>query len=123
MSAEALAILKEYSWPGNVRQLENSIERVMILTEGETITGKHIEPILGQSLNLLKKNDLESLFKIALPKEGLDMMALIDGLEKNLIKQALRKTEGAKKPAADLLKLSLRTFRYRLQKYNLDCLD
>ena len=119
VSQEALVILKEYAWPGNVRQLENLMERVMILSEGEEIRGKDILSILGQNRLSPTKIDL-NLFKISLPAGGLDMIALMDRLEKSLLEQALQKTEGAKKPAADLLKLSLRTFRYRLQKYNLD---
>ena len=118
ISAEAIAILQKHSWPGNVRQLENLIERLMILSEGDKIGVEDILSVLGQGLPVARPHDLS--LKVSLPDGGLDIIALIDGLEKSLLQQALYKTEGAKKPAADLLKLSLRTFRYRLQKYNLD---
>ena len=111
--------LENHSWPGNVRQLENLIERIMILSEKESIEGEDIISVLSQNVVPLAKTDL-SMFKVSLPAGGLDMIALIDGLEKSLLEQALQKTNGAKKPAAELLKLSLRAFRYRLQKHNLE---
>ena len=117
ISEEALAVLQKHPWPGNVRQLENLMERVMILSEKETISKADILSVLGRVSQPLTSNNLE--LKVSLPVGGLDMTALIDGLEKSLLQQALQKTEGAKKPAADLLKLSLRAFRYRLQKHNL----
>ena len=62
----------------------------------------------------------DSAFTISLPEQGLDIESTLAVLEKSLLMQALRRTGGMKTSAAELLGLSLRTFRYRLQKYQLD---
>ena len=119
ISTEAVEIFQKYNYPGNVRELENLIERIIILGETEEIQEKDVLPVLGK--NPIVDHDIENIsLNISLPENGMDLEETIGDLEKQLLTQALKKTGGFKKPAADLLHLSLRAFRYRLQKYQLE---
>ncbi len=118
LSDKAIELFQQYDYPGNVRELENLIERVVILSEGDEIQGQDIAPFMKQEI--LTNQDKQNIFSdVSLPERGIDMEAVIGNIEKELLVQALQKTNGMKKPAADLLGLSLRSFRYRLQKYQL----
>lgn len=116
ISSYALKILSQYHFPGNVRELENIIERSVAM-ERSTI-------ILPESLVLATYKGLTSSGKVAspttLPPEGLDLDQTLDTLEKNLILQALQKSQGNKQRAAALLKINLRSLRYRLLKHGLE---
>jgi two-component system response regulator PilR (NtrC family) len=116
ISSYALKILSQYHFPGNVRELENIIERSVAM-ERSTI-------ILPESLVLAHYKGLRSSGKttltIPLPSEGLDLDQTLDTLEKNLLIQALEKIQGNKQRAADLLKINLRSLRYRMLKHGLE---
>jgi two-component system response regulator PilR (NtrC family) len=117
ISSYALKILSEYHFPGNVRELENIIERSVAM-ERSTI-------ILPESLVLAQyKGQAASAGKAApainLPGEGLDLDQTLDSLEKTLILQALQKTQGNKQKTANLLKINLRSLRYRMVKHGLE---
>ena len=113
ISEYALKALMEYDFPGNVRELENIIERSVALESGPLI--------LPESLDLSPAHRAaSSLFKEPpLPEEGLNLEEYLAFIEKSLLRQALERTQGHKEAAAKLLRLSLRSFRYRLQKYGL----
>jgi DNA-binding NtrC family response regulator len=108
---EALAMLERYAWPGNVRELKNVIERAVILEEGERVLPEHLPDELKPGGRAL---DLEPGFR--LPAGGIDL----DGLEKDLIRQALAQARGNKTRAAELLGLTRDTIRYRIEKYGLE---
>ena len=116
ISSYALKILSQYHFPGNVRELENIIERSVAM-ERSTI-------ILPESLVLATYKGLTSTGKAAssmnLPPEGLDLDQTLDSLEKNLLLQALQKCQGNKQRAAALLKINLRSLRYRMLKHGLE---
>jgi len=104
---EAMELLKAYRWPGNVRELRNAVERAMLLTEGEWLT--------GDALPL--SNDRASTARtMALPEEGVSL----ETLERELVKQALRRTGGNQTKAATLLGLNRDQIRYRIEKFGLD---
>lgn len=109
---EAMRVLLDHAFPGNVRELENIVERAVALSDG---------PVLGP--NVLPMNITDKSADVSagvrLPEEGLDLEKLLDGLELSLIHQALERTGGAKKKAAVLLKLTFRSLRYRLDKHGL----
>lgn len=116
ISSYAFKILSQYHFPGNVRELENIIERSVAM-ERSTI-------ILPESLALAHYKGVPSAPKegpvFTLPGEGMDLDQTLDQVEKNLLLQALQKTMGNKQRAADLLKINLRSLRYRLLKHGLD---
>ena len=116
ISDEVMSLFQKYNYPGNVRELENLIERVIILSEGQVISDTDVLPFLNQDIQSEKNNS----FDVTLPEQGIDIETVMGKMEKTFLLQALQRTGGLKKPAADLLQLSLRTFRYRLQKYQLD---
>jgi two-component system response regulator PilR (NtrC family) len=109
LSPEAMRAMLSYGWPGNVRQLENAIERSVTLAQGATITLDDLPP------ELLGEASLPS-GEILLPAEGLDLEATLERLERSLIRQALERSKGVRTRAAQVLGLSFRSLRYRLQK-------
>jgi len=112
-SPDALERLCQYSWPGNVRQLENSVEMAIVLS-GERTT------LLRSDFNLPaqaapKTLNLNEAHIIALPEDGLDFEAVIGRIELNLLEQALARARGNKKLAADMLRLKRTTLAAKLK--------
>ncbi len=111
-SPEAINVLMNYSWPGNVRELENMIERVLLLTEREIILPEDLPIELKQQTKC--PDGLPEL-----NQTGINLDELLEKIEVSYIKKALELSGGVKTKAAELLGLSFRSFRHRLQKYNL----
>ena len=109
----AVAKLRNYDWPGNVREMRNVIERAALLCRGETITEDDIST--GRSEPRIWEFDVE---RIVLPPEGFDFDKLHE-LEAHLLRQALERTNNNQTQAAKLLNLSRDRLRYRLQKHDL----
>ena len=101
----AMRILEGYSYPGNVRELENVIERGVALEQGAQLS--------AESLPGFKQLTY-------IPPGGLDLEQAVGKYEKVLLVSALDKAGGVKKRAAKLLNISFRSIRYRLEKYGLN---
>lgn len=114
LSSEALELLLLYDFPGNIRELQNIIERAVALEKNELI--------LPESLpdKVRKPSEMIPCVGMEIPTNGLNMEGVIDEMEKGLLMQALQMAKGGKTKAAKLLNLSFRSFRYRLKKYGLD---
>ncbi len=116
ITPEAEAALCAYDWPGNVRELGNAIERAMALCGGERLELEDLPPNVRDftpaAANLPRQREL--------PPEGLDLEATIAEIEMALIEQALQRGRFSQKKAAQLLGLSARSLRYRLQKYGME---
>lgn len=110
LSPEAMRLLLAHEWRGNVRELENVIERVVAFAGGAVIAEDDIRDCLHVAV-ASKPNPTD------LPDDGLDLESYINGLEKELLLKALDRTKWIKKKAARLLRLNTRSFRYRLEKY------
>ena len=111
IASETMKILTNYEYPGNVRELENIIERAVAL--------ERTEVILPESLpdNVKDKKASISNGEIEIPDEGINLEEVIDNMEKKLLEKSLERTNGVKTKAAKLLNLSFRSFRYRLSKH------
>ena len=113
ITPEAMKALQAHPWRGNVRELENVIERVVALTTGEAIELKDVLECLQRPAG-----SKESLLT-TLPPEGLDLDKVIGDFEKTLLLKALERTNWVKRDAANLLRLNMRSFRYRLDKHSI----
>jgi two-component system response regulator PilR (NtrC family) len=110
--AEALRRLLAYSYPGNVRELENAIERAVALSKDGLIGEEALPP------QILQPPEPATGGRIS--PTGVDLEELVNEYERGLLLEALRRTKGVKKRAAGLLGISFRSFRYRLEKLGLD---
>jgi len=109
IAAEAMEVLLTYSWPGNIRELENVIERALVLTDGDTISLEDLPEAVRRP----------SPDGPGMSVDGDDLSVKRHGarLERHLIQLALDRTGGNKTQAADLLELSPRALRYKIQEY------
>ncbi len=113
-SPEALAILSAYSFPGNVRQLENIVERAATLADGDALTPASLPPSLrGESERPPAESGQVSL------GPGFSLERHMDEAERRYLVAAMAQAGGVKTRAADLLGLTFRSFRYRLAKHGL----
>ncbi len=110
---EVLARLTEYRFPGNVRELENVIERAVALNRSPVIDLESLPPAV---LNPVACGDPPRITS----SEGIDLEAMLKEYERGLLKEALQVGNGVKKRAAQLVGVSFRSFRYRLEKLGLD---
>lgn len=115
ISDEAMTIMKKYNYPGNVRELENMIERTVALEAGSTILPESLPPMV----NTTSGRKMASSNEIEVGDDGLDLDKVIGQIEKEVLIKAIHAAGGVKKKAAKLLKISFRSMRYRIEKYNL----
>jgi len=114
ITPSALKLLMVYPFPGNVRELENLVERCVVL--GSRCIDRECLP--PQVLNF--QSSASACGDFIIPVEGMNLEAYLDGIEKGLLLQALERSGGVKKRAAELLGLSFRSIRYRLAKFGMD---
>jgi DNA-binding NtrC family response regulator len=113
ISTEAMRLLEGYPWPGNVRELENSLERTVALEAGPVITASSLPEAIALGVRT-HVPDFESL-----PVEGINLEAYLEAVGKRLMREALDRCDGVQTKAAELLRMSFRSFRYYAKKYNL----
>lgn len=113
LTQEAMHVLLAHEWRGNVRELENLIERVVAFSTGGIVSDGEIRGWLHRPISPQPQPGSTT----DLPDDGLDLEGLINGIEKDLLLKALERTKWVKKKAARLLRLNTRSFRYRLEKY------
>jgi two-component system response regulator PilR (NtrC family) len=114
ISSYALKVLLDYSFPGNVRELENIVERSVALETSNII--------LPESLTLSRYKKEKHKSEVAdtdIPPEGINLEEEVGKLEKHLLRKALKRTNGEMKKAAQLLNIPYRSIRYRLEKYGI----
>lgn len=115
---ETVDLFQNYSYPGNVRELENILERAIVMG-GEAILPEHL-PELTQGEKNLPPTTIHVDDDLILP---MNLDSALSALEKKYLEAALSKTGGAKQKAAELLQMNFRSFRYRLQKYGMSSHD
>jgi two-component system, NtrC family, response regulator AtoC len=112
IETDAMRALLEYPWPVNVRELENTVERALVLSDGPKITVTDLPQNITSPIVALDSPDL--------PDDELSVKKHSAILERRLIKQALERTGGNKTRAADLLELSSRALLYKIREYGLE---
>jgi len=117
VSPKAMKILEGYSWHGNVRELEHTIERAVALERSEEIQPERLPD------HVTNYNPERIKAEFELPDDGLNLVAHLDGLEKTYVVEALRKTAGNQTKAADLLQMQVRSLRHLLDKHNIRALS
>mgnify|MGYP003681887236 CR=1 FL=1 len=116
VSEQALALMRDYHWPGNIRELRNILERAVILCDGQEIQPAHlpqeITRPLGRQLGSTTPLPLHRL-----PPEGLDLAAVIAALEEDLLRQSIERAKGHWERAASLLSLSVEELQRKAESY------
>lgn len=111
ITPDAMDILLRYSWPGNIRELENVLERALVLTDDDTISLEDLPEAVRRP-----RPDTPG---IGIDSDDLSVKKHGARLERHLIQVALDRTGGNKTQAADLLDLSPRALRYKIQEYGI----
>ena len=136
ISDETIQMLANYSWPGNIRELGNFIERMVVLSVGDNITTRDLpEKVLGEvprenlppmeksgcelSPTDMLQNGLKQSFFIGLPEGGINLKNAVEEFERGLITEALEKTNWVKNKAAGLLELNRTTLVEKIKKMDL----
>jgi two-component system response regulator PilR (NtrC family) len=117
ISRAAVAALQAHPWPGNIRELENAIERAVALERTPSILAESLPETVRQSSPTLPA--LAAAAEAAFPEGGIDLEQHVQDIEREYIAEALRRAGGVKVKAAELLGMSFRSFRYYMKKYNL----
>ena len=112
LADSALEVLRGYPFPGNVRELKNLVERIVVLETAELIGPEHIPAWISCSP---MSADVRVSNGFQLPDEGIDL----EDLERRLVQQALAKAQNNKALAAKLLNISYDSIRYQVKKFNL----
>jgi two-component system response regulator PilR (NtrC family) len=111
VAPDALAVLEQYHWPGNIRELENVVERAIVLGSSELLEAD------GLPAGLRQPRDRPEV-PLELPAEGIDLETMLDRIEHRYMQLALERVGGVQTRAAELLHVSFRQFRYKLQKFH-----
>jgi len=111
ISDEALKKMETYDWPGNVRELENAMERAFILEISTELSPQHLPESVSTNSRMRALTDF--------PYEGFDLESYVEKLQKGFLEEALRRTDGVQVKAAELLRMSYRSFRHYMQKYSI----
>jgi len=122
ISEDALRLLVEHDYSGNVRELENIIERAIALEASGVITSASLpDHLKDNSVNAVGRVDAARTpaDTKTVPSGGLDLEKTVEDFERAIIIDALKKSGGIKKRAAELLGLSFRSIRYKLSKYGI----
>ena len=111
VSKEAMDVLMKYDYPGNVRELENAIERAVVMARGTIVAAEDL-PVHIRSTRSKSESRYGSVAGGSLPE-------MVENLERHLIADALAESDGNQSKAAELLGISERNLRYKLKKYGM----
>lgn len=115
ISDEAMIKLKEYNWPGNIRELENVIQRAIVLSQSSLISLEHLP-----RLQLLKDSEEGQILNLA---EDLNLKEKLNSLEKSLIIEALRRSNGNRSKASEILGINRRLLFTKINQYDIKDTD
>jgi DNA-binding NtrC family response regulator len=113
ISADAMRLIEKYHWPGNVRELENVVERMIALEPSDVLTTKSLPE------HVLLGSEIPDIATFDLPPEGISLQDHLESIGKIFMLKALERSGGVQTQAAELLRMSFRSFRYYAKKYDL----
>jgi two-component system response regulator PilR (NtrC family) len=120
IAPEAMGLLEAYDWPGNVRELENTMERSVALESGPVVSASVLpEKIKHHDAPDIPGHAGTANGNIHIPESGVDLEKSVQDMERAYILAALEASEGVGTRAADLLKMTYRSFRHYSKKYNI----
>jgi DNA-binding NtrC family response regulator len=114
LTIEAIRALENYGWPGNVREMENVIERAIALTDSDVIDQNDLPSRIRGTAE-----GTDNLPTLHIPEEGLDLAETVEQVERTLIKQAMEKSRYIKARAAALLNLNRTTLVEKIKRYDM----
>jgi DNA-binding NtrC family response regulator len=112
LQTDVIAILEDYSWPGNVRELENIVQRLVVMSDSPAITAEQLPQTLLYS-------SAASQEAILIPEGGVEFDAEMERIEVAYLSAALRRTQGKKSAAAELLHIDGQRMKYLCRKHRL----
>jgi two-component system, NtrC family, response regulator PilR len=116
LAPDAWQRLRDYDYPGNVRELANIVERAVTLADGPEIRAADLPPAVARTASAPAA---EAAAPAVLPEGGIDLQEHLDAIERRLLDQALERSGGVKTVAARLLRITFRSLRYRLAKFGI----
>jgi two-component system, NtrC family, response regulator PilR len=120
ISPDAMSLLESYDWPGNVRELENTMERSVALETGTTISVNVLpEKVRHHATHENPMHAAATDGHVHIPEIGVDLEKSVQDMERAYILAALEASDGVGTRAADLLKMTYRSFRHYSKKYNI----
>jgi two-component system response regulator PilR (NtrC family) len=117
---DAMSALMGYHFPGNVRELENLMERAVTLAAGERVSSDALPTLKGVSATT---STLETPALGSFPEQGVNLERVVEEFERGIIIKALERTSGNRTEAARLLGVTFRSLRYRLSKLGITGAD
>jgi two-component system response regulator PilR (NtrC family) len=118
--SDTMKLLSGYQWPGNVRELENVVERMMALESGESLSVEGVPEHIREPM----KPRFETLGDLLRwDKSGVELEDILSKIEREYLLKAIDETGGSRKKAAKLLNITMRSLRYRLEKFGLSAGD
>ena len=122
LSSEALRCLERYPWPGNIRELENAMERAVALEPTPMVLVESLPDNVRALANPTAATALDggdAATVATLPEGGFDLEQHVQSIEREYLAEALKRAHGVRTRAAELLGMSFRSFRYYAKKYEL----
>jgi DNA-binding NtrC family response regulator len=114
-------ILLSYPWPGNIRELRNLFERIVLLSQGTRIQPQHLTSAIAPAPSKTDVTSLQSLRSVIetgqMPESGLDLEGILGQIERDIIQRALDRTGGNQSKTATLLQMKRDKLRYRMKLY------
>jgi len=115
----ARRILMEYAWPGNIRELRNVVERIVLMEQGPELSAAQLRPLLAGSWDQVPESfprHLARLIEEPIPAEGIDLDGVLKAVERNFITKAYRQAGENQSRAAEMLGLGRDKLRYRMKQ-------
>jgi DNA-binding NtrC family response regulator len=110
-----MARLQRYPWPGNIRELEHMIERLMVICDAAAIDVEHLPFVVSEG-DAAMLSEEPSLDALDFQPNGLDLPKLTENLERQAIEEALRRSGGVVSEAAKLLHVTRRVLGYKMKQ-------